>query len=186
MRFRTSPMNAARSASGGRDRDRQLRQARVQRTGRAALPRSSHGGRILPPVGSRYADADAQSEKLLLATSPSPALTARHFMFWVPAPRKTCIVAGLSRIFPVEGVAYRNATDALHDRDRWSALARTPCSALLIRCIGNGVPFPFLPKDDCRWRGPALVGRLSFTGELGYEIYAPQFQRSSFNDRAPR
>jgi dimethylglycine dehydrogenase len=82
---------------------------------------------------------------------------------------------------PAEGVAYRNASDTLHGM----AIAGPRSRELLQRLTRadvSGAAFRF--RDFCRLDVagvPALVARLSFTGELGYEIYcAPQYQRALF------
>ncbi|MSO92459.1 MAG: FAD-dependent oxidoreductase [Rhodospirillales bacterium] len=78
---------------------------------------------------------------------------------------------------PSNGVCYRNLTDALHGiaiagpraRDLLAQLTREDVSAEAFR---------FLDIRRMAVGGvPALVARLSFTGELGYEIYcAPPYQ----------
>lgn len=85
------------------------------------------------------------------------------------------------RHLPDRGVAYRNMTDALHG----VAIAGPRSRALLQGLTRSDVaPEAFKFRDFRRMPVggvPALVARLSFTGELGYEIYcAPQFQRALF------
>ena len=103
-----------------------------------------------------------------------------------PTPRRTCIGAG-SRAPPAQGVDYRNATDALHGM----AIAGPGSRELLQRLtsrrrFGRGVQLPRFPP--ARVGGvPALVARISFTGELGYEIYcAPQYQLASSRPSSAR
>ena len=83
---------------------------------------------------------------------------------------------------PAEGVSYRNATDALHGM----AIAGPRSRELLQRLTRADVSAAAFRFRDFRRLDvagvPALVARLSFTGELGYEIYcAPQYQRALFD-----
>jgi dimethylglycine dehydrogenase len=82
---------------------------------------------------------------------------------------------------PGDGVAYRNRSDALHGM----AIAGPRSRELLARLCRDDVSGEALRFRDIRetFVGgvPAVLARLSFSGELGYEIYcAPQFQRKLF------
>ncbi len=79
---------------------------------------------------------------------------------------------------PDEGVSYVNLSDALHG----IAISGPKSRELLARLTRDDVS-----KDGFRFRDirqtfiadvPATIARISFSGELGYEIYvAPQYQR---------
>jgi dimethylglycine dehydrogenase len=82
---------------------------------------------------------------------------------------------------PDRGVEYRNRTDALHG----IAIAGPRSRELLSRLTFNDVsPAAFKFRDIRRMvvgEIPAMVARVSFSGELGYEIYcAPQYQLRLF------
>ena len=82
---------------------------------------------------------------------------------------------------PASGVAYRNRSDALHGM----AISGPRSRDLLSRICRDDVSNVALRFRDVRrtFVGgvPALLARLSFSGELGYEIYcAPQFQLKLF------
>jgi dimethylglycine dehydrogenase len=82
---------------------------------------------------------------------------------------------------PEDGVHYRNATDELHG----IGIAGPRSRELLQRLTRSDVDsaaFRFRDVRRLRIAGvPAVVARLSFTGELGFEIYcAPQYQRALF------
>ena len=82
---------------------------------------------------------------------------------------------------PASGVAYRNRSDALHGM----AISGPRSRDLLSRICRDDVSNAALRFRDVRrtFVGgvPALLARLSFSGELGYEIYcAPQFQLKLF------
>ncbi|HKY93971.1 MAG TPA: FAD-dependent oxidoreductase [Kiloniellales bacterium] len=80
------------------------------------------------------------------------------------------------------GVSYRNATDALHGLSIAGPRARELLQRVTRADVSNEA-FRFLDiRPTTVGRVPALVARVSFTGELGYEIYvAPQFQLSLFD-----
>ncbi len=82
---------------------------------------------------------------------------------------------------PATGVQYRNASDALHG----IAIAGPRASELLGRVTHEDVSVSAFRFRDFRaltvGLAPCLVARVSFTGELGYEIYcAPEYQRALF------
>ncbi|MBM3572797.1 MAG: FAD-dependent oxidoreductase, partial [Alphaproteobacteria bacterium] len=85
------------------------------------------------------------------------------------------------RHLPAEGVAYQNRTDDLHglvisgprSRELLSRLTRADVSAGAFRLLDIR---PMTVGDV-----PAIVCRIAFTGELGYEIYvAPPYQLALF------
>jgi dimethylglycine dehydrogenase len=82
---------------------------------------------------------------------------------------------------PATGVAYRNRTEELHGL----SIAGPNSRELLSRLVREDVSREALRFLDFRQMGlagvPCLLGRISFTGELGYEIYcAPQYQLALF------
>ncbi len=82
---------------------------------------------------------------------------------------------------PEAGVAYRNRSDALHGM----AISGPRSRELLARICRDDVSAAALKFRDVRrcFVGgiPAVLARVSFSGELGYEIYcAPQFQLKLF------
>ncbi len=82
---------------------------------------------------------------------------------------------------PEEGVTYRNCTDDLQG----IAIAGPQSRELLSRLTRDDVSndaFKFLAiRDSVVADVPVIVARVSFTGELGYEIYcAPQYQLRLF------
>lgn len=85
------------------------------------------------------------------------------------------------RHLPTAGVTYGNRTDQLHGL----AIAGPKSRELLSRLVREDVSaksFRFLDLRQMAVAGaPCLVGRISFTGELGFEIYcAPQYQLALF------
>lgn len=82
---------------------------------------------------------------------------------------------------PDNGVAYRNRSDELHG----ISIAGPRSRDLLSRLTGEDVSAEAFRFMDIRPMNvgltPCLVARVSFTGELGYEIYcAPVYQRSLY------
>ena len=82
---------------------------------------------------------------------------------------------------PETGVTYRNVTDELHGFAISGPKARTLLSRLTRDDVSNGA----LKFRDIRRMVvadvPVILTRVSFSGELGYEIYcAPQFQMRLF------
>lgn len=82
---------------------------------------------------------------------------------------------------PPAGVTYRNRTEELHGL----SIAGPKSRELLSRLVRQDVSdksFRFLDFRQMVVAGvPCLVGRISFTGELGFEIYcAPQYQLALF------
>lgn len=82
---------------------------------------------------------------------------------------------------PESGVSYRNVSDSLHGIAIAGPQARTLLAQLTREDVSNET-FKFL--DFRRLTValvPCLAARISFTGELGYELYCePQFQRTLF------
>lgn len=82
---------------------------------------------------------------------------------------------------PESGVAYRNRSDELHG----IAIAGPNARELLSRMTGEDVGAQAFRFMDIRPMNvaltPCLVARVSFTGELGYEIYcSPVYQRALY------
>ncbi len=82
---------------------------------------------------------------------------------------------------PASGVHYRNASDAYHGL----AIAGPNARELLARITREDVSnrtFPFLAVRRASVGGiPAIMARISFSGELGYEIHcAPPYQLKLF------
>lgn len=82
---------------------------------------------------------------------------------------------------PESGVSYRNRTDELHG----IAIAGPKSRELLGRVYRDNVSNEVLRFCDIRQTSvggvPAILARVSFSGELGYEIYvAPQYQMKLF------
>ena len=87
----------------------------------------------------------------------------------------------IERHIPTSGVNYRNRSDELHG----IAISGPNSRELLNRITRDDVCAQSLKFRDVRQTSvggiPALLIRLSFSGELGYEIYcAPQFQLRLF------
>jgi dimethylglycine dehydrogenase len=82
---------------------------------------------------------------------------------------------------PATGVLYRNRTDQLHGLSIAGPKSRE-LLARLVRQDVSGEALRFLDFRQMTVAGvPCLLGRISFTGELGYEIYcAPQYQLALF------
>ena len=83
----------------------------------------------------------------------------------------------IENLLPKEGVTYKNRSDDYHGL----AISGPKSRELLSKICRDDVSkdsFKFRDTRDTFVGGvPALVNRISFTGELGYEIYvAPQFQ----------
>ena len=82
---------------------------------------------------------------------------------------------------PATGVAYRNRTEQLHGLSIAGPKSRELLSRLVRQDV-SGKTLRFLDFRQMVVAGvPCLLGRISFTGELGYEIYcAPQYQLALF------
>ena len=109
-------------------------------------------------------------------------LAANHFMIFGSSAAQNMHRRWFEQHLPPEGVAYRNVTDALHGL----AIAGPRSRDLLARLTRADVSTPAFKFLDIRslvvGGVPALVARISFTGELGYEIYcAPQYQLALYD-----
>ncbi len=120
---------------------------------------------MLTPKGKLYGDLTvsclAENRFLLLGSGAAQEMHRRWF----------------ERHLPDEGVSYRNASDALHG----VAIAGPRARELLARITRLDVSHNALKFRDVRETVvggvPVTLLRLSFSGELGFEIYcAPQFQ----------
>lgn len=82
---------------------------------------------------------------------------------------------------PESGVQYRNRSDDLHGIAIAGPQARDLLESLTRQEVSNQA-LPFCSLIDTEVAGvPAILARISFSGELGYEIYcAPQFQHRLF------
>jgi len=133
---------------------------RMPKPGRVALTP------MLTPRGKLYGD-------LTVA-----CLSDEHFMLFGSGAMQEAHRRWFEQNLPAQGVSYRNMTDELHgiaiagprSRELLAALCREDVSA---------EAFKFLAIRQGFVAGvPAIVARVSFSGELGYEIYvAPPYQR---------
>lgn len=132
---------------------------KLPKPGRVALsPVLTHKGKL---YGDLTVTCLAEDHFLLLGSGAAQEMHRRWF---------TCHL-------PEDGVSYANITDALHG----VAIAGPNARKLLERITRDDVSDAALKFRDVRktFVGgvPAILMRLSFSGELGYEIYvAPQFQ----------
>ena len=96
---------------------------------------------------------------------------------------KKCTVDGLKNFCQKKGVIYKNRSDDFHG----IAISGPNSRELLSRICRDDVSAEVLKFRDTRetFVGgvPAILNRISFSGELGYEIYvAPQFQLKLFEE----
>ncbi|MCW3783662.1 GcvT family protein [Defluviimonas salinarum] len=132
---------------------------RLPKPGRVALsPVLTHKGKL---YGDLTVTCLAEDHFVLLGSGAAQEMHRRWF----------------TRHLPDEGVAYANITDSLHG----VAIAGPNARKLLERVTRDDVSANALKFRDVRktFVGgvPAILMRLSFSGELGYEIYvAPQYQ----------
>ncbi len=124
---------------------------------------------MLTPKGKLYGDLTVsclgENDYLLLGSGAAQEMHRRWF----------------ERHLPPTGVEYRNVSDALHG----IALSGPHSRELLQRVTRDEVAADALRFRDVRrtFVGgvPVILVRLSFSGELGYEIYCePQFQLALF------
>jgi dimethylglycine dehydrogenase len=120
---------------------------------------------MLTPKGRLYGD--------LTVT----CLDAEHFLLLGSGAAQDVHRRWFERHLPAQGVTYRNVSDALHG----VAIAGPRSRELLQRITREDVSAPALRFRDvrCTFVGgvPVTLVRLSFSGELGYEMYCePQFQ----------
>jgi dimethylglycine dehydrogenase len=120
---------------------------------------------MLTPRGRLYGDLTlaclAQDHYLVLGSGATQDMHRRWF----------------ERHLPATGVSYRNVSDALHG----VAIAGPRSRGVLARLVREDVSSTALKFRDVRRTFvagvPATLVRLSFSGELGYEIYCePQYQ----------
>jgi dimethylglycine dehydrogenase len=124
---------------------------------------------MLTPKGKLYGDltvARLGTERfLVIGSGAAQEMHRRWFEHYLPA----------------SGVAYRNLSDALHG----FAIAGPNARELLARITRDDVSAGALRFRDVRRTTvggvPVVLARLSFSGELGFEIYcAPQFHLKLF------
>ncbi|TDQ78959.1 dimethylglycine dehydrogenase [Dongia mobilis] len=120
---------------------------------------------MLTPKGKLYGD-------LTVA-----CLGEEHFMLFGSGAMQEAHRRWFERMLPETGVAYRNMTDDLHG----IAIAGPRSRDLLARLTREDVSNEALKFRDIRRTFiagvPAIIARVSFSGELGYEIYvAPPYQ----------
>ena len=96
-----------------------------------------------------------------------------HFMLFGSGYLQTWHLRWFAGLLPDRGVIIRNVTDELLG----FAIAGPKSRELLSRVCGDDVSNEAFGFMSCREAdvglAPAIVGRLSVTGELGYEIYTP-------------
>lgn len=120
---------------------------------------------MLTPKGRLYGD-------LTVA-----CLAEDHFMLFGSGAMQEAHRRWFERLLPQTGVSYRNMTDDLHG----IAVAGPRSRELLAKLTREDVASEAFRFRDIR-RGfvagvPAITARVSFSGELGYEIYvAPPYQ----------
>ena len=87
------------------------------------------------------------------------------------------------KYLPEIGVSYKNKSDEYHGLAISGPKSRELMSKICRDDVSNEV-FQFRDSKETFIGGvPAIVNRISFTGELGYEIYtAPQFQIKLFEE----
>jgi len=148
---------------GARDFLRKMLAGHLPNPGRVAL------SPMLTPKGKLYGDLTvsclSDNEYWLLGSGAAQEMHRRWF----------------ERYLPPSGVEYRNVSDSLHG----FALSGPNARALLPRVRRADVSAPALRFRDVSraFVGgvPVILVRLSFSGELGYEIYCePQFQLALF------
>ncbi len=132
---------------------------RIPKPGRLALTP------MLTPKGKLYGD-------LTVA-----CLGEEHFMLFGSGAMQEAHRRWFEQHLPASGVSYRNVTDELHG----IAISGPKSRELLQRITRDDVSadaFKFLAIRRGFVGGvPAIVARVSFSGELGYEIYvAPPYQ----------
>ncbi len=132
---------------------------RIPKPGRLALTP------MLTPKGKLYGD-------LTVA-----CLGEEHFMLFGSGAMQEAHRRWFEQHLPASGVSYRNVTDELHG----VAVSGPKSRELLQRITRDDVSaevFKFLAiRRNFVGGVPAIVARVSFSGELGYEIYvAPPYQ----------
>ncbi len=132
---------------------------RLPRPGRIALTP------MLTPKGKLYGD-------LTVA-----CLSEQHFMLFGSGAAQEMHRRWFERQLPASGVAYANRSDDYHGFALSGPNSRKLLSAITRDDVSNEA-FKFRDIRQTFVGGvPVILSRISFSGELGYEIYcAPQFQ----------
>lgn len=151
------------SGSGSREFLNQILAGRIPKPGRLALTP------MLTPKGKLYGD-------LTVA-----CLTEKRFMLFGSGAAQAMHGRWFESHLPTQGVGYRNRSDELNG----IAISGPSSRELLSRICRFDVSPEAVRFRDIRetYVGgvPAILSRVSFSGELGYEIYvAPQFQLKLF------
>jgi dimethylglycine dehydrogenase len=138
---------------------------RIPKPGRIALTP------MLTPKGKLYGD-------LTVA-----CFSEERFMIYGSGAAQEMHRRWFEKFLPKEGVNYKNRSDDLHG----IAISGPNSRKLLSRICREDVSTEALKFRDTRetFIGgvPAILNRISFSGELGYEIYvAPQFQLKLFEE----
>ncbi|TSA15485.1 MAG: FAD-dependent oxidoreductase [Comamonadaceae bacterium] len=133
---------------------------RVPKVGRVALTP------MLTPKGKLYGD-------LTVA-----CLAERHFMLFGSGAMQEAHRRWFESYLPSAGVSYKNLSDDLHGIAISGPKSRELLATLSRDDVSNEA-FKFLDIRKTFVAGvPAIVVRVSFSGELGYEIYvSPPYQR---------
>ena len=133
---------------------------RVPQAGRLALTP------MLTPKGKLYGD-------LTVA-----CLAEDHFMLFGSGAMQEAHRRWFEHHLPPSGVRYRNMTDDLHGVAISGPHSRTLLGSLCRDDVSNNA-FKFMAIRQTFVAGvPAILARVSFSGELGFEIYvAPPYQR---------
>ncbi len=136
---------------------------RLPDTGRIRLsPMLTHGGKLYGDLTVARLAAD---RFLIMGSGAAQEMHRRWFEAHLPA----------------KGVSYRNRSDDLHGIAIAGPLARELLSRLTLEDVSNNA-LQFCAMRETEVAGvPVTLARISFSGELGYEIYcAPPFQRQLF------
>jgi len=133
---------------------------RVPKAGRLTLTP------MLTPSGKLYGD-------LTVA-----CLSEEHFMMFGSGAMQEAHRRWFERHLPGSGVTYRNVTDELHGIAISGPRSRELLAAMSRDDVSNAA-FKFMDIRQTFVAGvPAVLARVSFSGELGYEMYvAPAYQR---------
>ena len=101
----------------------------------------------------------------------------------VPMPRRSTTGAGSSATQPPAGVSVRPcAMEYVGLSVAGPQLARAAAKPRARRPVDRGIPVPVVPPDGCRHGAGARRARISFTGDLGYEIWVTsEYQRALYD-----
>ena len=180
QRFRSDRRGSARHARARRrHRDRQLRQIRSVGTGRGGFPQPADDQ---PHAEDRPHRADADAQRVRQADRRLHHRQGRRRpLHDLGLVRRAEIPYALVRKAPAEGRLGAHPPlrpDAGRPVDRRPEVARPAAEAG--RCTTSR-PRPSASWISARWPSaarPALVNRITYTGDLGYEIWmAPAYQR---------